>query len=85
MFGIEALVIAGRPILLTLPLAALLTWLMMRASYMEASVFLAEAPYLPVLVFMLAILGSVALAYCLGWRGIRKISLAEVLQDDTML
>ncbi len=85
MFGIEALVIAGRPILFTLPLAALLTWLMMRASYMEASVFLAEAPYLPVLVFMLAILGSVALAYCLGWRGIRKISLAEVLQDDTML
>ncbi len=85
MFGIEALAIAGRPILLTLPLAALLTWLMLNASYMEASVFLAEAPYLPVLVFMLAILGSVALAYCLGWRGIRKISLAEVLQDDTML
>ena len=34
---------------------------------------------------MLAILGSVALAYYLAWRGVRKISLAEVLKDDTMM
>ena len=85
MFGIEALVIAGRPILLTLPLAALVVWYMLRMSYMEAEVFLAEAPFLPIAAFMLAILGSVALAYYLGWRTIRKISLAEVLQDDTLL
>lgn len=44
MFCIEALVIAGRPILLTLPLAVLLVWFMLKASYMEAGVFLADAP-----------------------------------------
>ena len=47
--------------------------------------FLAEAPLLPIAVFMLAILGTVALAYYLGWRNVRKINLAEVLRDDTMM
>lgn len=85
MFCIEALVIAGRPILLTLPLAVIAVGVMLRASYLEVEVFLAEAPFVPVFVFMLAILGSVAFAYYLGWRGIRNISLAEVLKDDTMM
>ena len=39
----------------------------------------------PIAVFMLAIVACVALAYSLAWRSIRKISLAEVLRDDTML
>lgn len=85
MFCIEALVIAGRPILLTLPLAAIAVWLLLQASYLEVEVFLAKAPLLPVVVFMLAILGSVAFAYYLGWRNVRRISLAEVLRDDTMM
>ncbi len=50
-----------------------------------AGEFLAEAPLVPVVLFMLAILGAVALAYVLAWRNIRKISLTEVLRDDTML
>ena len=75
---------AVRPILFTLPLTALAVWYMLRISYLEAGVFLAEAPFIPVAVFMLAILGTVTLAYYLGWRNLRKINLAEVLRDDTM-
>jgi len=85
MFCIEALTIAGRPILITLPLAAITVGYMLQTSYVEAGTFLAEAPFLPIAAFMLAIWGTVALAYYLGWRNIRKINLAEVLRDDTMM
>ena len=85
MFCTEALVIAGRPILIGLPIVAAAIGIMLKASYMELGVFLTEAPYVPILLFMLAILASVALAYCLAWRNMRKIDLAEVLRDDTMM
>lgn len=85
MFCIEAFVIAGRPILLTLPLAVLAVWYLLQSSYLEVGVFLAEAPLLPIAIFILSILGTVALAYYLGWRNVRKINLAEVLRDDTMM
>ncbi len=85
MFCVEALVIAGRPVLITLPAAVIAVGLMLRASYMEPGAFLAEAPVLPVLAFMAAVVCTVALAYWLGWRGVRRIDLAEVLRDDTML
>ncbi|MDO5409494.1 MAG: ABC transporter permease [Lachnospiraceae bacterium] len=85
MFCIEALVIAGRPILITLPLAVIAVGYMLRASYLEVEVFLAKAPLIPVIIFMLAIFMTVALAYYLGWRNIRKINLAEVLRDETMM
>jgi len=85
MFCIEALVIAGRPVLITLPLAALAIWYLLKLSYVETETFLARAPFIPVTVFMAAILGTVALAYYLGWRNIRKINLTEVLRNDTMM
>lgn len=85
MFCIEAVVIAGRPILYTIPLAVIAVWFMLRASYLEVDIFLAEAPLIPIAVFMLGILGTVALAYYLGWRNVRRINLAEVLRDDTMM
>ena len=85
MFCIEALVIAGRPILITLPLAVVAVGYMLRMSYLEAGEFFAEAPLIPIAVFVLAILGTVALAYYLGWRNVRRINLAEVLRDDTMM
>lgn len=47
--------------------------------------FHAEAPLVPIAFFMLAVWGTVALAYFLGWRNVRRISLAEVLRDDTMM
>lgn len=85
MFCIEALLLAGRPFLLTLPPAVIAVWYMLKTSYLEAEVFLAEAPFIPIAVFMLAIICSVALAYYLGWRNVRKINLADILRDDTMM
>ena len=85
MFCVEALTIAGRPILITLPLAAITVGYMLKISYVEVGTFLAEAPLIPIMIFMLAIWGIVAFAYYLGWRNIRKIDLAEVLRDDTMM
>ncbi len=85
MFCVEALTIAGRPILITLPLAAVTVGYMLKISYVEVGTFLAEAPFIPIMIFMLAIWGIVAFAYYLGWCNIRKINLAEVLRDDTMM
>lgn len=85
MFTIEALVIAGRPILLTLPPAVIAVWYMLQTSYLEVEIFLAEAPFIPIVVFMLAILGTVVLAYYMGWRNVRKINLAEALRDETLM
>ncbi len=85
MFCTEALVIAGKPILISLPLVIIAVACLLKMSYLEVGVFMAEAPLLPIFLFMLAILGSVALAYYLAWRNVRKISLAEVLRDDTMM
>ncbi|MBD5556466.1 MAG: ABC transporter permease [Roseburia sp.] len=85
MFCVEALAIAGRPVLITLPFAVIAVGCMLKASYVEVGTFLAEAPIIPIMIFMFAIWGTVAFAYYLGWRNIRKISLAEVLRDDTMM
>lgn len=85
MFWIEALMIAGRPVLITLPLAVIAVWYMLRLSYLEAGEFLAEAPLTPIAVFGFTVLISVLSAYYLGWRSVRKINLAEVLRDDTMM
>ena len=85
MFCAEAAVVVGRPILISLPIVVAAVGFMLKASYMEVGVFMAKAPYIPILLFMLAILASVALAYYLAWRNVRKIRLAEVLRDDTML
>ena len=85
MFCIEAVVIAGRPMLLTLPLAAAVVWYMLKLSYLEVRTFLAEAPFIPIGIFMPAIWASVALAYVLGWQSIRRIQITEVLRDDTMM
>ncbi|MDO5418269.1 MAG: ABC transporter permease, partial [Lachnospiraceae bacterium] len=85
MFFIEALVIAGRPVLITLPVTALLAGLMIKASYLNPAEFLAQAPVLPIAFFALAVFGFVALAYVIGGRRILACSLTEALRDDTMM
>ena len=77
--------VAGKPILTGLPLVILVTWYMLKASFVEVGEFMSEAPFVPILLFILAVQGSVALAYYFAWRNVRKISLAEVLKDDTMM
>ena len=85
MFIIEALVIAGRPVLFTLPLTLLLIWFMTSASYLNPMEFWTVAPIAPVIVFIVAIFGFVALAYYLGGRQILKCKLVEALQSDFMM
>ena len=85
VFCIEALVIAGRPALVTLPLAVVLSWAMTKASYLDPMIFIREAPVIPVLIFLLAIFGFVGFAYYLGGRKILRNKLAETLRDDTMI
>ena len=85
MFCIEALVIAGRPMLTALCLTAAAVAVMIRASYLEPMEFIRVAPAGPISAFILAVSGFVALAYYLGGRKALKINLAEALRDDTML
>lgn len=85
MFCIEALVLASRPMLWAAVVAFFAVGGMLKASYVEPVEFLAEAPLLPIGVFMLAAGGMVAFAYFLSWRKMRKMNLAEILRDDTMM
>lgn len=84
MFWIEALVIAGRPVLITLPVTAVFVWLMITASYLNPIEFLAVAPIVPIVLFIVVIFGFVALAYYLGGKQILKCNLVEALQSDYM-
>lgn len=84
MFCIEALVIALRPLIITLPLTAAFIVFAVRASYLNLSEFLPVAPVAPIAVFSLAILGFVALAYYIGGKKILRCSMAEALRDDTL-
>ena len=85
MFWIEALVIAGRPVLVTLPITAVFVWLMITASYLDPMEFLAAAPLVPILLFMAALFGFVALAYYLGGKKILLCDLVEALRSDYMI
>lgn len=84
LFFIEALVVAGRPVLITVPLAVAIIGYLLKASYLNPWEFLAEAPFIPVLVFGLAIFGFVGLAYYLGGRKVLRCKLSEALRDDTL-
>lgn len=85
MFFVEALVIAGRPLLITLPLTVLSAGFMITASDLDPAEFLAEAPIVPVVIFILAIFGFVALAYYMGGKKMMECSLVEALRSDNMV
>ncbi len=85
IFVIEAAVIVGRPVLVSLVFTVIAAGCMIAASYLDPAEFLAEAPVVPVFAFILAVSGFVALAYYLGGRKVIQCSLAETLRDDTML
>ncbi len=85
MFCIEMLVIAGRPVLITLPITVLAVSFMIKASYLNPAEFWLQAPYVPILVFIAAIFGFVAIAYGIGGRKILRDSLVEALRNDALL
>ncbi|MDE7246566.1 MAG: ABC transporter permease [Lachnospiraceae bacterium] len=82
LFCIEAFVIAGRPILFTLPFTVLFIQFAVKASYLEPEVFWREAPVLPILLFAAAIVLFVALAYYIGGKRLLHCDLNEILRND---
>lgn len=84
MFCAEALMIAGKPLLITVPLTAVSVGFMIRLSYLDPMEFMAVAPVLPILMFFLVIVFSVALAYYLGGKKLLHVQLADALRDDTL-
>lgn len=84
IFYIEVLVIAGRPLLITIPLTVLAVGFMIRASYLDAKEFLVKAPIVPAMIFFLVILGCVALAYYIGGRKLFRCNLADALRDESI-
>jgi len=85
MFIVEAILIAGRPLLITIPITVLAEILMTKVSYLEWSEVLQELPLLQVLCFALMIFAFVALAYYLGGKRILHCDLDEALRNDTMI
>ena len=83
MFCVEALALAGRPVLISLPVLFAASWLFMKSAYLDPALLLPRAPVVPVLCFALAVFGSVGLAYYLGCRRLLRMDLAEALRDET--
>lgn len=81
MFCVEAFVIAGRPLLITLPLTVMFVSFMIKASYLDPMEFLVKAPIIPIALFSLAIFVFVGLAYYLGGRRILHSDMAETLRN----
>ena len=85
MFFIEAFVIAGKPLLITLPLTVLFVQFAVTASYLNPMVFWSEAPILPILIFAAAIVLFVALAYYIGGKRLLQCDLNETLRNDALI
>lgn len=85
IFCVEALVIAGRPILITIPITVISVVFFINMAYIDPMVFVHEAPFIPILLFILAVFGFVALAYCIGAKKVLDSSLIDSLRDDTTI
>ncbi|MCI8771918.1 MAG: ABC transporter permease [Lachnospiraceae bacterium] len=85
MFCIEAFVIAGKPLLITLTLTVLFVQFAVTASYLDPMVFWSEAPVLPILIFAAAIVLFVALAYYIGGKRLLQCDLNETLRNDALI
>lgn len=82
VFALEAVVIASRPVLITLPIIIVLMGMMIKASYLNPMVFIRRAPVSQMLLFMAAIYVSVAAAYYLGGKKVLGCNISETLRED---
>lgn len=85
MFCIEAMVISGKPLLITLILTIVSVQFMTTASYLDPMVFWVEAPIIPILIFAATIIVFVALAYYIGGKRILQCDLNETLRNDMVV
>ncbi len=82
---IEAIIIGGKPIVISIPFVVIFVIVAANESYISLSEFLVNLPIFPLTLFAIMIFGFVALAYFIGGRKISKINLIETLRDDTLL
>lgn len=82
---VEALTIAGRPILITIPLTVLFVAFAVKASYLNPVEFWAALPIVPLLSFILIIFLCVGLAYFIGGKRLIQSDLSESLKNDMMV
>lgn len=82
VFALEALVIACRPVLITLPFVTVLTGMMIKASYLNPMVFIRRAPVGQMMLFIAAVFVFVALAYYLGGRKVLGCNISVTLRND---
>lgn len=82
----EAVIVALRPILLTVLINIPLMAFLLDVGGIPAEEFVARRlPLVPALTFFAGIIGLVSLAYYLGGRKICKMELAETIKDDTQM
>lgn len=82
MFGIEVLVIAGKPFVITLPLTVVSVGFMITMSYLDPMEFLVKAPIVPIAGFIMAIFGFVGVAYYIGGKRVLNSNLIDALKND---
>ena len=85
IFCIEAFVIAGKPLLITLLLTVLFVKFTVTASFLNPMVFWSEAPILPILIFAAGIVLFVTLAYYIGGKRLLQCDLNETLRNDALV
>lgn len=81
----EAIIVAFRPIVLTIVINIPLMAVMLDAGGITAGDFIAKRlPLIPALLLFAAVIGFVALAYYLGGKKICNMNLVEAIKDDTL-
>lgn len=85
IFCIEALIIAGRPIFISLLLTAGFVQFAARASNLRPEIVWREVPAVPILLFAAALAGFTAFAYYLGGKRLLRCDLNEALRDNVLV
>ncbi|MCM1256505.1 MAG: ABC transporter permease [Roseburia sp.] len=82
VFGIEALILVGRPLVVTLMITLIATAGMIKASCLNPMEFLRAAPAGTIALFLLIVFGFVALAYYLGGKKVLGGNIAGALREE---
>jgi putative ABC transport system permease protein len=85
IFCMEALIIAGKPIVITVPFTIVFVLFATTASYINPMEFVKNMPIAPLLIFAGVIFGCVALAYYIGGRKICRDNIIETLKNEMLL
>lgn len=82
---IEAITIAGKPLLITVPLTALFVVFAVKASYLNLAEFMEVLPIGSIIAFIIFIFVFVGLAYYIGGKRLLRCELSEALRDDVFV